>query len=111
MGSGIKDGDTVHVGSRIRGADILLKRGYSGVLKCKPEALGLQEEFRVKIISRDLTSYRIWASEDVYQRLIMPEFKTYIGNDVSVVRQVNHTHYLGFNGNGWGYFETKDAHR
>jgi hypothetical protein len=39
----------------------------------------------------------------------VPRFELHLHDEVSVVRQANDTHYLGFIKDRWGYFETKDA--
>lgn len=108
MEYGIESEDTVHVRHRTRGADgIFLKRSLCKVLKCTPEDLGLQEKFRVRAI-QDITG-GVGQMKDDYQRLILPEFNVDLDDEVSVVRKANDTHYLGFNGIDWGYFETKYA--
>jgi hypothetical protein len=94
--------DAIRMRHRTRGA-----KGLSEVFKCTPEELGLQEQFRVRV-SQDITDRQ---ETDQYQRLIVPGFKPHLGDEVSVVRQANDTHYLGFNKNGWGYFETKYAEK
>lgn len=108
MEYGIKGEDTVHVRHRTRGADaIFLRRHLSRVLKCTPEDLCLREKFRVRA-TQNITGV-VGEMKDDHQRLIVPEFKAYLDDQVSVVRKVNDTHYLGFRENDWGYFETKYA--